>query len=216
MKAASTTRSPHRFGIALAWVAGVITAALILLRVFVYEPFRIPSDSMYPTVPNGSFVIVNKFGFGNVGWLRQLKREPSAEIRRGDILVSYVGDDGTKYVHRVIGLPGDHVTLEGRQLTINSTQVPVVVVPGPLTEQRSFRLQLATETIDGRDVSIAWIPDRPSLNFDGVVPKGHYFMLGDNRDNVRDSRFADVGFVESRRLVGRVVKVWKGESQSVH
>lgn len=215
MEAAPATRSSRRIGIALAWVAGAIFAVLILLRVFVYEPFRIPSDSMYPTIPKGSFVIVNKFGFGNVGWLRQLKGEPSAEIRRGDIVVSYVGDDGTKYVHRVIGLPGDHVTLEGRQLTINAVRVPAVVAPGPLTEKRSFRLQLATENIDGQEASIAWIPDRPSLDFDGVVPEGHYFMLGDNRDNARDSRFAEVGFIESRRLIGRVQMIRKGPSQSV-
>ena len=203
------TRSPHRLGIALAWVAGVIMVALIILRVFVYQPFRVPSDSMYPTIPRGSFLIVHGFGFGKLGWLRKLQGEPSAKILRGDIVVSDVGDDGTRYVHRVIGLPGDHVTLEGRQLTINAFKIPVEVVPGPLTMKRSFRLQLATETIDGREVSIAWIPDRPSLDFDGVVPEEHYFVLGDNRDNARDSRFAEVGFIEERRIVGRVVKVWK-------
>jgi signal peptidase I len=189
-------------------VAGTIIAALIVLRVFVYEPFRVPSDSMYPTIPRGSFLIVHKLGFGNVGWSYRFKREPTAEVSRGDIVVSYVGDDGTKYVQRVVGLPGDHVILEGRQLTINAIPVPVSLAPGPLTEKRSFRLQLATEIIDGREVSIAWIPDRPSRNFDAVVPEGHYFMLGDNRDNARDSRFAEVGFIEKRRLVGRVAKVW--------
>jgi signal peptidase I len=193
-------------GIALAWVAGTILAAVIVLRLFVYEPFRIPSDSMYPTLPNGSFLIVDKRGFGNLGPLRQFKRMPTATIERGDLVAFLVGDDGPVYVKRIIGLPGDRVRLEGRQLTINNALIPVQVA-APVQVER-FRYQLASETIDGREVTIAWLPERPSFGFDAVVPEGHYFMLGDNRDNARDSRFADIGFIPKEKLIGRVVKVF--------
>jgi signal peptidase I len=200
----SLTRS---LAIAIAWISGLILAGLIVLRLFVYEPFRTPSDSMYPTVPNGSFLIVDKRGFGNLGPFRQFKRMPTATIERGDLLIFYVGDDYTMYVKRVIGLPGDRVRVEGRQLTINNVRIPAQAAPGPVQVGR-FQYQLASETMDGREVTIAWLPERRSSDFDGVVPEGHYFMLGDNRDNARDSRFADIGFVPKEKMIGRVVKVF--------
>jgi signal peptidase I len=207
-----TAGSPRTrsLAIAVAWIAGLILAGLIVLRLFIYEPFRIPSDSMYPTVPNGSFLIVDKRGFGNLGPFRQFKRMPTAAIERGDLLIFYIGDDYTVYVKRVIGLPGDRVTLEGRQLTINNVPIPAQVARSPVQVGR-FQYQLASETIDGREVTIAWLPDRPSFGFDGVVPEGHYFMLGDNRDNARDSRFADIGFIPKEKMIGRVVKVFAAQ-----
>jgi signal peptidase I len=209
---AGSSRRPPRLGIAIAWISGVIVLGLVAIRLFVYAPFRVPSDSMYPTVPNGSFVIVDKRGFGNVGPFRQLKMMPTATIDRGDLVTFYVGDDATVYLKRVIGLPGDHVTLEGRQLTVNGTAVPVRVAPGPPVRNGRFQYQLAAETIDGQEVNIAWLPTRVSPGFDGVVPEGHYFMLGDNRDNARDSRFADIGFVPKQKIIGRVVNVQKPQN----
>jgi len=201
----SRTRS---LAIVIAWISGLILGGLVVLRLFVYEPFRIPSESMYPTLPSGSLLIVDKRGFGNLGPFRQFKRMPTATIERGDLLTFYIGDDYTVYVKRVIGLPGDRVTLEGRQLTINNMPIPAQVAPGVLEQVGRFQYQLASETIDGREVTIAWLPERPSFGFDGVVPEGHYFMLGDNRDNARDSRFADIGFVPKETMIGRVVKVF--------
>jgi signal peptidase I len=197
----------HRLGIALAWVAGLILAALVVLRLFVFHPFRIPSDSMYPTVPSGSLVIVDKRGFSSFPFIHSSKRAPTAKIRRGDVVISEVFEDGTMYLQRVIGLPGERVRVQGRQVTINDAPIPVEVIPGPLITRDRLQLQHAFETIDERQITIAWIPARPSPNFDGVVPEGHYFMLGDNRDNARDSRFAEVGFVAAEKIRGRVVNL---------
>ena len=147
--------------------------------------------------------------FSNAGPLRKIKRTPTANIDRGEIVVFLVDDEGTVYVKRVIGLPGDHVKLSGRDLTINGGAVPVHVVPGEHVQVGRFEQQLATETIDGRQATIAWIPSRPSANFDGIVPEEHYFVLGDNRDNARDSRFPSIGFVSKDRMIGRVVWILK-------
>lgn len=211
MTAASPRRSP-RVGFAIAWLAGFIVVALVALRLFVYEPFRVPSDSMYPSVPNGSYLFIDRRGFSNFGPFRWLKMRPTAKIARGDVIAFLVGDKRAVHLKRVIGLPGDHVTLKARQLFINGAAVPVQVAPGELVQAGRLEYQLASEMIDGREIEIAWLPNRFSSDFDGVVPQGHYFMLGDNRDNARDSRFPDIGFVPKERLIGKVVKVWKGSA----
>ncbi len=209
MTTKSNRTSTRRLGIAIASLCVAIVGALVAARLFVYEPFRQPSDSMYPTIPSGSFLLVDRRGFSNAGPFRKIKLKPTARIDRGDIVAFLIDDDGTVYIKRVIGLPGDHVRLAGRHLTVNGGAVPVHVALGDRVQSGRFDYQLATETIENREATIAWIPTRPSTDFDRVIPEDHFFMLGDNRDNSRDSRFAEVGFVPKERMIGKVVWVLK-------
>jgi len=189
------------FALTVVWLSGIFVVAAMTTRWFFFDYFHVPSDSMYPTVPGSSFIIVDRRGFGNIGPFRLLKREPTATVSRGDIIVFLLSDSSTAFVKRVIGLPGDHVVLQGRQLAVNGTLIPVVA------GARTGMYQHATETVAGRPITIAWLPERPSRDFDGVVPAGHYFVLGDSRDNAQDSRFEKVGFVPKQRIIGRVVRV---------
>ena len=199
-KNASATRTLSGYlGIAFATVAVLLFVGLILARIFVYEPFRVSSDSMYPTIQKGSFLLIDK----RAGSLRKTKSAPNASIARGDI-VAYLMNDSV-YAHRVIGLPGEHIALKGRELTINHGAVPVHVELGAHAQVERFEFQLVTETIEDHRATIAWITARPSLDLDATVPEGHFFVLGDNRDNARDSRFT--GPVPKEKIVGKVVWV---------
>lgn len=185
---------------------GLIAAVLvnygvvILIRSFVFEPFRTPSEAMFPTLPSGSFVIVKKWGYGDYGSLgvRILRKEPTAEVERGDLILFRLSQniDDVVYVKRVIGLPGDHVISSRTGLVINGKPVP--------TRAQGSRghYEFRIENLDGLSFPVAYLPSHPAPDFEIVVPKGHYFMLGDNRDNSKDSRH--FGTIPSGNLVGRV------------
>jgi signal peptidase I len=179
---------------------------LVAVRSFVFEPFRTPSDSMFPTLPSGSFVIVKKWGYGDYGSLgvRILRKEPTAEIKRGELILFRRSQsiDDVVYVKRVIGLPGDHVLCSRTGLVINGKAVPTT------SEESRGHYQFKMETLDGISFSVAYLPSRPARDFELVVPEGHYFMLGDNRDNSRDSRH--FGAIPSGNLVGRVEYAVRG------
>lgn len=179
---------------------------IFLVRSFVYETYRIPSQSMQPTIPEGSWVFVTKSGFGRYGTygITIWRNAPMATIARGD-LVAYrlVSDPALTYLHRVVGVPGDRIEYTNRRLVINGNTVPVRL------GARHGIYQNATERLDGRKATIAFIPERYSRDWAGIVPPEHYFVLGDNRDNARDSRFPEVGFVPRDHIVGRVVKIVK-------
>jgi signal peptidase I len=180
----------------------VLFVLVFLFRSFVYEPFRIPSESMHPTIPAGSIVIVQKSGFGNYGTfgIRLRHGQMSETIARGEIVVHrLVEEPGTNYISRIIGIPGDHIEYLGRQLTINGTQVPIQV------GKTEGWYQYAVERLDNRDVTIAFIPERPSKDLDQIVPPGHYVVFGDNRDNTRDSRY--IGPVPQQNIIGRMTKI---------
>jgi signal peptidase I len=174
-----------------------------LVRSFLYEPFRIPSASMHPTIPEGSYVIVSKAGFGQYGTfgIQPWRRPATAVIARGDVVVHRLpADPAVSYVRRVVGLPGDHVQYRDRQLTINGRAVPVHIV----RDEGEYRY--ATEALDGRTFTVAFMPGRPCKDFDQVLPPGEYALFGDNRDNARDSRY--VGLIRQGDIVGRVAKVF--------
>lgn len=179
---------------------------VFLLRAFLYEPFHVPSQAMHPTLPEGSLVFVRKLGYGDYGTFGTTlwRTQPTAAVARGDlILFRLVDDPQTVYVKRVIGMPGDRVECRHRQLVINGALVPTRAGP------RDGEYDYASETIDGREVSIAYMAERPGRRCDEVVPEAHYFVLGDSRDNSRDSRY--FGMVPRANLVGRVVKAIKAE-----
>ncbi|MBB6096309.1 signal peptidase I [Povalibacter uvarum] len=194
-------RTRRIIGLSIAWIGSIVFTALVIARLFIYEPFRTPSAAMYPTLPAGSIVLVDKRGFAHAIPFRLGKLSVTATPKRGDIIVFYLRDGETAYLKRIIGLPGDRIVANGTELLINSVKVPVT--PG----NRVGRYRHAVEILDGEEVSIAWLPERPSLDFVGTVPPGHYFTMGDNRDNSRDSRFPEVGYVPEEDIIGRVVKV---------
>jgi signal peptidase I len=180
-----------------------LVSIAFFFRSFAYEPFRVPSQSMHPTIREDSMVLVERWGYGNYGTYGVIPfhAEPTREIQRTDMVVFRLVDDPqTKYLMRVIGVPGDRVVYRQRSLSLNGGQVPMAI------DSVEGSYQYATETIDGNDVTIALLPARPATNLDVVVPKDHFVVLGDNRDNARDSRF--IGLVPRENIVGKVVRVF--------
>jgi signal peptidase I len=181
---------------------------VLLLRSFLFEPFRIPSGSMMPTLLEGDFIFVNKFVYGLRLPVLNSKLVDIGEPERGDVVVFRLpSDPSVNYIKRVIGLPGDVVEydIERRQLTIND--VPMEVEPvGEYVEDPSY--ELVQETLGERDHSILWMRYPSDLGGTYRVPEGHYLMMGDNRDNSQDSRTRIVGFVPEENLVGRASRIW--------
>jgi signal peptidase I len=181
-----------------------LACVTFLIRAFGYEPFRIPSESMHPTVPSGSLVVVEKLGFGDYGTygIRLWKGEMTKTIEHGDMIVHRLTiDPRTLYLSRVVGVPGDRVRYLNRQLQVNGVQIRT-----ELREARG-RYQYAIERFENVEATVAYMADRPSKDFDAVLTDGEYAMFGDNRDNARDSRY--IGAVPEQNIVGRVVKVLK-------
>jgi signal peptidase I len=175
---------------------------IFLFRSFAYEPYTIPSESMHPTLPEGSLVFVSKSGFGSYGtYGRTIWRSaPTTPVARAD-MVAYrlTQDPTTTYLHRIVGLPGDRIEYTNRRLVINGSTVPMRM------GARAGMYQYAVEQLDGQEVTIALMPERAARDWAGVVPPDHYVVFGDSRDNSRDSRY--LGFVPRDRIVGRVVKI---------
>jgi signal peptidase I len=187
-------------GLTSVFVVGFL--AVFLTRSFLYEPFRIRSVSMHPTLPKDSIVIVDKSGFGHYGTfgITLWNGAITEQIQRGDIIVhELVADPSTRYVTRIVALPGDHIRYANRQMTINGEPVPVTM------RHRVERYQYASERLDERDIELAYMPERVSKDFDEVVPPGHYVVFGDSRDNARDSRY--IGAIPQSNIVGRVATI---------
>jgi signal peptidase I len=186
-------------------------AVVVVIRAFVFEPFRVPSQSMHPTVPEGAWVFVLKPGFGPYAafGITLWSGTPTARIERGDIIVHrLVMDPATSYLGRIVGLPGDRVEYTNHRLVINGNAVPLQL------GSRDETYQYAVERLDGREVTIAFLPQRFSRDWAGVVPPDHYLVFGDSRDNSRDSRFPEIGFIPRDHIVGRVVKIVKEPNRS--
>ncbi len=207
------------------WGAGFFPVILIVfvLRSFLFEPFKIPSGSMVPTLLEGDFILVNKYAFGIRLPVINKKIIEIGSPQRGDVMVfRYPEDPSMDYIKRVVGLPGDKIAYQNKRLTINGEPVPMLKqmdYPYKLQNLSQFTEKLgATEhrLINADDVP-AFVPDPADFpfrenclyNHAGVictVPPGHYFMLGDNRDNSRDSRYW--GFVPDENIVGRAFLIW--------
>jgi signal peptidase I len=202
---ATSTRRWYSRWSALVGIPLTFVAVVFLVRAFLYEPFRLPSESMHPTLPEGSLVFVQKFGYGDYSTfgITLVRARPTAAVTRGDLVLFRLSTDPkTVYLKRVIGLPGDRIECRSQGLIINGTPVPRQL------EARDGGYQYATEIIDGRPASIALLPDRWSMECDVSVPEDHYFVLGDSRDNSRDSRH--FGTVPRENLVGGVATHIKG------
>jgi signal peptidase I len=190
---------------------------VLVLRSFVAEPFRIPSGSMMPNLLVGDFILVNKYNYGLRLPVLNTKILAVGEPRRGDVMVfRYPGmgpDDptaGTDYIKRVIGLPGDVVTVEHNKLTING--VPVRYQASGYFQGHGAGLAMTgasidTEYLPGRTHTMLELGDRyGSREGTWTVGPGEYFVLGDNRDNSEDSRYW--GMVPEANLVGRAMVIW--------
>jgi len=196
---------------------------VFLLRSFLVEPFKIPSSSMVPTLLVGDFILVNKFTYGIRLPVINRKVVPLNEPARGDVMVfRYPEDPSLDYIKRVVGLPGDKVEYRNKRLTINGRPVAVRQIDDYLSRERMQFSRRYIETLGGVEHEILLEDDAPAAvlptraaggncnyNTSGLtctVPPGHYFVMGDNRDNSSDSRVW--GFVPDENIVGRAFFIW--------
>ncbi len=187
-----------------------VILAVLVLRSFVVEPFRIPSGSMIPTLLVGDFILVNKFAYGVRLPVIHTKILATGEPKRGDVVVfRYPEDPSVDYIKRVVGLPGDHIAYHDKVLYINGKRQPqqrVGTYIGKGAEISSSGSELKIENLDGVKHQILLRPGMHSREGETVVPPGYYFMMGDNRDNSRDSRY--FGPVPEGNLVGKAFMIW--------
>jgi signal peptidase I len=185
-----------------------IILVVLLIRSFLFEPFRIPSDSMMPTLLDGDFIFVNKFTYGLRLPVLNTEIVDLGAPERGDVVVFRLpADPATNYIKRLVGLPGDHVLVRQKQVWINGEQVPLQL-DGVYEGFGHTGAKIGLETLGNVTHRTLYIPERPSYDYEAIVPAGHYFFMGDNRDNSRDSRFPEVGFVPADNVVGKAVRIW--------
>lgn len=212
----------------LDWTAGLfpVICIVFLLRSFLFEPFKIPTGSMIPTLIEGDLILVNKYTYGVRLPVINKKIIEVNSPQRGDVMVfRYPPDPHVDYIKRVIGLPGDEVSYLNKELRINGQLVPRQVEKDYLDTRISTYFPQFSEQLPGQAKShniliysgstplspIVEFPyiDQCAYSAEGVrckVPQGHYFMMGDNRDNSQDSRYW--GFVPEENIVGKAFFVW--------
>lgn len=212
----------------LDWTAGLFPVILVvfLLRSFLFEPFKIPSGSMIPTLLVGDLILVSKFHYGVRLPVINKKIIDNNPVQRGDVMVfRYPVDPRQDYIKRVVGLPGDEVSYVNQKLSINGQAVETQSLAEFYDEDSLRYAPQFSEKLGAVEHRILVEPQRQAYygpdpkrfpmagncryTAEGVtckVPAGHYFMMGDNRDNSQDSRFW--GFVPDENIVGRAFFVW--------
>jgi signal peptidase I len=211
----------------LDWTAGLfpVIVVVFLLRSFLFEPFKIPSGSMIPTLHIGDLILVNKYHYGIRLPVANTKLTQGTPVQRGDVMVfRYPPKPSVDYIKRVVGVPGDEVAYLNKRLTVNGQPVPTESLPDFFDESTMRYFKHHRETLGVKphqtiqdDERPAFIPgadqfagrDHCTYTVEGVsckVPAGHYFMMGDNRDNSLDSRYW--GFVPDANIVGKAFFVW--------
>lgn len=201
-----------------------VILAVFVVRSFVVEPFKIPSGSMVPTLLVGDLILVNKFHYGVRLPVIDKKIISNHDVQRGDVMVfKFPEDTSQNFIKRVAGIPGDEIRYADQKLYINGKLADVqpqgafydadgrATRPLFIEQLGEKKHQILVEPQYGRTVTPDEFPYRDQCVYtnDSVtckVPAGHYFMLGDNRDNSRDSRFW--GFVPDRNIVGKAFMVW--------
>ena len=211
----------------LDWTAGLfpVIISVFFLRSFIVEPFKIPSGSMIPTLLVGDLILVNKFHYGLRLPVLNTKMTDGEKPQRGDVMVfRYPPKPSLDYIKRVVGLPGDTVAYLNKRLTINGQAVPTDSVPEFFDEDamryfKQYEEKFGTQghRVLNDEQRPAFVPgaeqfpgyDNCNYTVEGVsckVPEGHFFMMGDNRDNSMDSRYW--GFVPEKNIVGKAFYVW--------
>jgi signal peptidase I len=198
---------------------------VFLLRSFLVEPFKIPSSSMVPTLLVGDFILVNKFTYGIRLPVANRKIVELGSPERGDVMVfRYPEDPSLDYIKRVVGLPGDRVEYRNKRLSINGSPVPTRQIEDYLSKERMQFSRRYAESLGHVEHELLLEEDAPpsmassrafpfaancNYNMTGLactVPPGHYFVMGDNRDNSSDSRVW--GFVPDENIVGKAFFIW--------
>lgn len=183
---------------------------VFLLRSFLVEPFRIPSGSMMPGLLAGDFILVNKYTYGLRLPVINRKVVDINTPKRGDVMVfRFPGDPSVNYIKRVIGLPGDKIVYRDKKLIINGNPMPQTPVGDYTYTETGDHLIFARrlqEQIDGASHAILVSENAGTGLQEFVVPEGHYFVMGDNRDRSNDSRFW--GTVPEANVVGRAFLIW--------
>ncbi len=211
----------------LDWTAGLfpVIIAVFVLRSFLFEPFKIPSGSMIPTLLVGDLILVNKYTYGLRLPVLNTKLTDGTPPKRGDVMVfRYPPKPSLDYIKRVVGLPGDEVSYLNKQLAINGQPVKKTAVADFFEEDSMEYFKRYEEDLLGHKYRVLNDDRRPAFipgaeNFPGKqncrysvegvvckIPEGHFFMMGDNRDNSLDSRYW--GFVPERNIVGRAFFIW--------
>ena len=187
-----------------------VILAVLLLRSFLVEPFRIPSGSMMPTLLVGDFILVNKFAYGIRLPVLNKKIVTIDEPERGDVVVfRYPKNPSIDYIKRVVGLPGDKVGYYNKIVYINgepSGQVPAGVYVGKGSGVSMSGASERREQLGGIQHDILVMPRTPGLEGEYIVGEDEYFVMGDNRDNSNDSRYW--GTVPEANLVGKAFRIW--------
>lgn len=203
-----------------------VIALVFFLRSFLYEPFKIPSSSMVPTLLVGDLILVNKYTYGIRLPVLNEKIIDVGDPQRGDVMVfKYPKDMTQDYIKRVIGVPGDKITYENKRLTVNGQEITYTAMDDYLDDERPIYHKQFSENLLGVQHRILNMDGKRTLelsaveNFPGreacvysyekftcTVPAGNYFMMGDNRDNSADSRYW--GFVPNKNIVGKAFFVW--------
>jgi len=207
----------------LVGIVAAFAALALGTRAFLFEPFRFPSGSMTPSIEPRAHLIVKKWGYGNYGTygVHLMRTGMSSEVQRGDIVVfEYPEDTALSYAKRVVGLPGDRISYYNKRLWINDQEAPLRPVGDYVHKDRPIRSLQYLERLGDREYPVLIEPDAPAAvalvkafpfkercvyTAEGLscrVPDGHYFVLGDNRDNSNDSRIW--GFVPARNILGKV------------
>ena len=211
----------------LDWTAGLfpVIIAVFFLRSFLFEPFKIPSGSMIPTLLVGDLILVNKYHYGLRLPVLNTRVTEGSPPKRGDVMVfRYPPKPSQDYIKRVVGVPGDEVAYLNKRLTINGQPIAVTPVPEFFDEDTTRYFKQFEEVLGDKPHRLLNEDDRPAFvagasdfgfrqncrySVEGVVckvPEGHFFMMGDNRDNSLDSRYW--GFVPEQNIVGKAFFVW--------
>ena len=203
-----------------------VIALVFFLRSFLFEPFKIPTTSMVPTLLVGDLILVNKYTYGVRLPILNKKIIDVNDPQRGDVMVfKFPKDMSQDYIKRVIGVPGDKIVYENKRLTVNGQALSYTQMDDYLGDEGMVYSKQLLESSPERKHRILNSESSPSVNVLGVenfpqreacdfsqdkftciVPEGNYFMMGDNRDNSQDSRFW--GFVPNRNIVGKAIIVW--------
>jgi signal peptidase I len=194
-----------------------VIVLVLVIRSFLFEPFRIPSDSMMPTLYDGDFIFVSKYSYGLRLPVTNTLLIPTGTPQRGDVIVFRLPPNPKiNYIKRLVGLPGDRVRVdENNQLYVNDKPMPQERGPsyrGPKQDLSNYAgVATAFEQLDAKRHLIMFANGGVRTG-EWVVPPKHYFFMGDNRNNSKDSRWLDdndaPGFVPEQNLVGKAVRIW--------